>query len=217
MKLFLLRNCRSAGALSVVALAALALFLDAPAAPCEILLNEILAAPSVDWDGDGTYSSRNDEWVEIVNVGTASVDLSQFLLSDADTTIRFQFQGVLAPDEHFLVFGGEAVAWQQDQGRPVTGLSLNNAGDTVRLWQILGSDTVMVDAYQYKSHEATAERSSGRQPDGGAWVLFDALNPYSGSQEPQGTGCQPTPGEKNECTATPVSEVSWGRVKRAYR
>ena len=217
MKIFQARYGRSAGAFSVVALAALALFLDAPAAPCEILLNEILAAPSVDWDGDGAYSSRNDEWVEIVNVGTASVDFSQFLLSDADSTIRFQFQGVLASEGHVLVYGSGAVAWQQDQGRPVTGLSFNNSGDTVRLWQILGSDTVMVDAYQYKSHEATAERSSARQPDGGAWALFDALNPYSGSQEPPGTGCQPTPGETNECSATPTNQMSWGRVKRVYR
>ena len=75
----------------------------------------------------------------------------------------------------------------------------------------------MVDSYAYKSHETSTDRASGREPDGGTWVIFDGLNPYSGSQEPGGNGCEPTVGQTNECTATQTSEHSWGVVKSVYR
>jgi hypothetical protein len=61
---------------------AFAIAVAAPAA-AQIQLNEILADPASDWDGDGTTNSRSDEWVEVVNVGTTTVDLSTYRLSDA--------------------------------------------------------------------------------------------------------------------------------------
>ncbi len=191
--------------------------LHAPAASCDVLLNEILAAPAQDWNGDGTQSSRDDEWIEIVNTGAAIVPLDDLLVSDADSTIRIRLSGSLAPQARLVIYGGDASEWQRDNGRTVTGLSLNNAGDTVRLWQIVGPDTVAVDAYAYKSHESASERASGRLPDGGAWSLFDGLNPYSGSAEPAGNGCDPTPGAANQCDSTPTQSATWGRVKSAYR
>lgn len=193
------------------------LALDAPAAPCEVLLNEILAAPTQDWNTDGTVSSRDDEWVELINIGTAEVDLSAFMISDKDSTIRFRFAGSLSPGARAVVFGSDAVAWQQANDRTSSGLSLNNSGDTVRLWQVAGAETLMVDAYAYKSHETSGDRASGRQPDGGTWVIFDGLNPYSGSQEPAGNGCEPTVGQPNECVPTQTSENSWGVIKSVYR
>jgi hypothetical protein len=39
-------------------------------------LSEILAGPARDWDGDGVYDSRGDEWVEVVNHGAGPVELS---------------------------------------------------------------------------------------------------------------------------------------------
>lgn len=193
------------------------LLLGAPAASCEVLLNEMLAGPTLDWNGDGAVSSRDDEWLEIVNAGSASVDLSDYLMSDADSTVRYRFSGSLAPGERALVFGAEVVEWQRDAGVAVAGLSLNNSGDTVRLWRIVVDDTIMVDAYVYKSHETSGDRASGREPDGGAWTLFDGLNPYTGGLDPSGNGCQPTPGEANKCDTTQLSEETWGRVKGVYR
>ena len=49
--------------------------LCAPAG-AQVVINEILADPARDWDGDGDYNFRNDEWVEIVNAGDAAVSLS---------------------------------------------------------------------------------------------------------------------------------------------
>jgi len=212
MRLLLLR-ARLAG-LGILFVSGMAL--QAPAASCDILLNEILAAPAQDWNGDGEVSSRDDEWVELYNSGAASADLSDLLLSDADSTIRIRLTGTLGAGEWLVVYGGHASGWQSDNGRSVTGLSLNNAGDVVRLWQVQGPDTVQIDAYQYKSHESTSDRASGRQPDGGDWTLFDGLNPYGGSQEPAGTGCDPSPGAGNDCV-TQAQTSTWGRVKGAYR
>jgi hypothetical protein len=203
--------------LLAVPLVLAALVLDAPACPCDVLLNEILAGPGRDWNGDGAVSSRDDEWVELVNTGSAAVDLAGYLLSDADSTFRYVFSGVLGAGERRVVFGLQAVDWQRATGRAISGLSLNNSGDTVRLFLAMGADTVMVDAYGYKSHEAATDRASGRRPDGGVWTLFDGLNVYTGTLEPPSTQCLPSPGAVNQCGPTEARPSTWGRIKQAYR
>ncbi len=54
---------------------AVAVHLPAMATPASadgvLQLNEILAAPARDWDGSGAFSSRDDEWVEVINSGNA--------------------------------------------------------------------------------------------------------------------------------------------------
>ncbi len=116
------------------------------------------------------------------------------------------------------MFGGDAYNWEHDNGQSAFGLSLGNSGDTVMLWEIGASDTTLIDSYTYASHEAAADRAIGRLPDaGGAWTLFDGMNPYSGSTDPQGNGCNPTPGAANTCDSTPVENASWGRLKTLYR
>ena len=64
----------------------------------QVLINEILADPASDWDGDASVGSRNDEWVEIVNVGGTAVDLSHYRLVDASGGFnwRYGFSGMLA-------------------------------------------------------------------------------------------------------------------------
>jgi hypothetical protein len=184
----------------------------------QIRVNELLADPGVDWNQDATVSSRDDEWFEIVNAGTTPVNIDNLRMSDGGTTrnLRFGFSGVLAPGAVRVVFGSESVAWEEANALGSAGLSLNNAGDEVRLWEVAGTDTILIDHYTYASFEVLNDRSTGRMPDGAdTWHVFDALNPYSGTTPPLGTGCNPTPGQSNIC-ATPVEPVSWGRVKRIY-
>jgi hypothetical protein len=77
---------------------------------------------------------------------------------------------------------------------PALGLSLNNAGDTVRLFQVGGGATTLVDSLEYGA--LAPDVSSGRLPDGSpAWEPFDALD--------GGTGPQPTPGGANGGPASP--------------
>ncbi|MEK7347829.1 MAG: lamin tail domain-containing protein [Candidatus Eisenbacteria bacterium] len=179
-----------------------------------LVLNELLAGPARDWDGDGVFDARKDEWVEIKNDGAAPVDLAAYRVADADSTIRYAYSGILAPGSVLLVTGTMALDWQRAVGRTASGLSLNNSGDTVRLFRIDGADTVAVDVKSYNSIEGASDRSAGRF--GAGWALFDALNAYAGSGEPKGTGCPPTPGAENGCT-TKVSSTTWGWIKANYR
>lgn len=181
----------------------------------DLRISEILAGPARDWDGDGVYDSRSDEWVEVMNRGFALVDLAPYRLADADSTIRYELSGTLAPGSVLLVTGSMAVAQQRALGRAATGLSLNNSGDTVRLFRVAGSDTTLVDAHRYGTIEGASDRSTGWIDDPASWSLFDALDPYTGSGDPKGTGCNPTPGVRNACP-TPVASSTWGRIKRLY-
>lgn len=197
----------------------LAAFCEAPplAHAQGVRLNEILAGPARDWDGSGAFSSRDDEWIEIANAGTAVADLSGFFVTDGDTLPRYAFSGALAPGAVLLVTGKMSYDWERANGHPAFGLSLGNSGDTVLLWQVSGADTALVDTYTYRSHEAAADRACGRAIDMAAWQLFDALNPYTGTLLPQGNLCAPTPGALNTCTSTPARPTSWGRVKTLLR
>ncbi len=203
------RRLASAGALlSMTAL---------PAAAATLQLNEFLAGPARDWDGNGVVSTRDDEWIELRNASSASIDLAGFILTDADSLPRLALAGLLGPGERRVVYGRESYDWERTNGFPAFGLSLGNSGDAVLLWQVQGSDTVLVDAYTYRSHEAAADRAVGRLNDDGAWSLFDGLNPYTGTTQPSGTGCNPTPGVANACALTPVRKSSWGALKRLYQ
>ncbi len=189
----------------------------APSFAATLQLNEILPGPARDWDGGGTYSSRDDEWVEVRNAGTAPLDLAGWLITDADSIPRYALGGTLDPGARRVVFGKTSYDWERANGYPAFGLSLGNSGDSVLLWQIVGADTVLVDSYTYRSHEAAADRSIGRLHDTEEWRLFDGLNPYTGTTPPIGSGCAPTPVAANACDVTPAHNVTWGRVKALYR
>jgi hypothetical protein len=122
--------------LLVIAVAAAVAFRFAPPARAQVgvglALSEILAGPSRDWNGDGAFDARKDEWAEIWNSGAGPVDLSAYRLADADSTIRYEFSGSLAGGSVVLVLGSAAEDQQRALGRTVTGLSLNNAGDCPR-------------------------------------------------------------------------------------
>lgn len=182
-----------------------------------VRLNEILAGPARDWDGSGAFSSRDDEWIEIANAGATVADLAGFFVTDGDSIPRYAFSGTLGPLGTRLVTGKMSYDWEKLAGQPAFGLSLGNTGDSVILWQVTGADTVLVDTYTFKSHEAAADRSAGRAPDSGQWVLYDGLNPYTGTLTPSGNACAPTPGAVNTCTASPAHPATWGALKAAYR
>jgi len=193
------------------------LALAAPAGAATLQIEEFMAGPARDWDGSGTFSSRDDEWVEVRNVSGATLDLGGFVLTDADSIPRFAFSGSLAAGERVVVYGKTSFDWEHATGNPAFGLSLGNSGDAVMLWHVDGADTTLVDSYTYKSHEAGADRSVGRMNDDGAWSLFDGLDPYTGTLQPGSTGCNPTPAMANTCSATETEHSTWGGLMRKYR
>jgi hypothetical protein len=159
--------------------------------------------------------------VEVYNPGPGDVHLTEYWLRDGlGDAVHLNLFGVLAPGEVAVFYGYHAVAWQLENGAGSSGLSLNNGGDTVQLLRTDPADPdnlLLVDEKVYVAHEGADDRACGRAPDGGAWALFDSLNPYEGELEPQGTGCEPTPGLNNDCDETPTEAVPWSEVKARWR
>ena len=181
-----------------------------------IVLNELVAAPASDWNGDGEIDYKNDEWVEILNTGNTAEDLTGLYLKDATgDAYHYGFQGSLQPGETLVVFGSDAVAWQAAHDAGSSGLSINNGNETLELWRDLPDPRVLqvVDFVPIPAHAGVSDRAMGRLPDSLDWVLFDSLNPYSGDLLPTGTGCVPSPGTPNVCDVVGVETLSFSRLK----
>ncbi len=134
-----------------------------------IMINEILADPpsgaAGDANQDGTTSSTRDEFVELFNPDTETVDISAWTLEDS-VKVRHEFPAgtILGANGILVVFGGgdpvlPGIDWQVAS----TGsLSLNNTSDAVILRDPLG---VIIDQIAYGS-EAGHNQSLTRAPEG---------------------------------------------------
>jgi hypothetical protein len=173
--------------------------LSAAPVSSEPAINEFMAGPGSDWDGDFESDSRDDEWVEIVNPDSTSVNLvGYYLLSGPTRAPAYGFSGTLDPGEFLCVYGSGALEWQGENGAGSIGLSLNNSGDVLWLARVSAGDTVVVDSVEYVSGDVGSDVSVGRLPDGdGDWVLFDHFT-YMG-----GTGTDPTPCASNASAPPP--------------
>jgi len=116
----------------------------AAAAAPHLVINEILADPpnarAGDANADGVRDASDDEFVELVNTGTAPLCLAGWTLGDANEAGRHVFPlGAALPPGRALVvfgggvptgrFGGATVQWAAFNGR----LNLSNAGDVLTL------------------------------------------------------------------------------------
>ena len=133
--------------------------------PGAILLNEFLPHP-----GPG-----EQEFIEIINRSGVYVDLSGWQLDDAPGGSK---PYVMYPGT--VIGPGGLLAFSQD----VTGVALNDAGDTARL---LLPDGSVADAWSYKP-APKAGTSWARIPDGGGW-------------NPRGI---PSPGQPNQAEPGPA-------------
>jgi len=125
-----------------------------------IVLNEFMANPS------GPDSS--DEWIELHNTWEYQVDVGGCRVGDDATYQRTIDAGTVIPGHGFLVIYGS------DYGS----LSLNNGGDTVRLFAPGGEE---LDNHTYTN--SSTDVSEGREWDGAqSWSFF----------------AFPTPGESND-------------------
>jgi len=213
-----------AGPIPKLLLGVLAFLLMIPiAAGAQVVINEIMADPAGDWDADGSYDYRADEWIEVRNIGTDPVDLNDYWLRDGTgEDIHLRLFGTLAPDGVAVFYGSQALAWQLAEGLTQTGFSLNNGGDAVHLLQTIPEtnplELDLVDLATYGDHEAEDDRSSGLDLGAALWRLYDGLNAYGGDQLPGPTGCDPSPGEPNFCVPqVAVDELRFGTVKALYR
>jgi Lamin Tail Domain len=143
---------------------------DPPTGP-QIIINEILADPAADLsgdsNGDGVRHFSDDEFVELVNISTESIDISGYTISDS-YMVRFTFpeNTIVAPNQAIIVFGGgDSGLYAEFVGALVFsagGLGLNNTGDTVTLADNYGSD---LNSMTYGS-EGGNDKSLTRATDG---------------------------------------------------
>ena len=157
---------------------AASLFADLPLmpAPAVLLVNEI------DYDQDGT--SDNAEFIEILNPGSTTVDLSGYRFelvdgADGDAYLAFDGAGQLAGGA-FLVIADQAVIDglpAETSSLALTGSGVTNGPDGVRI--VSTADGRIVDAVHYEGvvpgagegspapqDPAAASRSIGRCPSG---------------------------------------------------
>ena len=141
-----------------------------------LVINEYLADPPTglagDANGDGSRSSSQDEFVEILNRTAEPFDISGYTLSDADAVRHvFAARTILPPFEAVVVFGGGTPTGPYGNAADnhlvfkasTGGLSLNNGGDTITLQDAQGR---IVQQITYTAAEGGAGQSINRDPDG---------------------------------------------------
>jgi lamin tail-like protein/IPT/TIG domain-containing protein len=144
-----------------------------------LVINEFLADPADnvvgDANGDGTRSSSQDEFIEIVNRTAEPFEVGGYKMLDADA-LRHVFAAgtVIPPFEAVVVFGGgspKGAFGNAGENHLVLkastgGLSLNNGGDTIKLEDPQGR---IVQEIKFGAAEGAAGQSINRDPDlGGA-------------------------------------------------
>ncbi len=153
--------------------------------PAKLILNEICA--------NEPGSATAGEFVEIVNVGGGTADLSGVGVYDA-TGLRHLFPGgsTLAPGKAIAVFGGAAgiPAGLSNAVAASTGLlNLANGGDTVILKDSAGAE---VDSFTYAAALASVDGASmNRSPDAiaaGVFALHTSIASAPASPGKKATG-----------------------------
>lgn len=140
----------------------------------EIYINEIMA------DNDSTIEDPDEagafeDWVELYNPGSTSIDLSGFYLrDDSSEPTQWQF-----PSGSTIAAGGYLIIWADgdtDQGDTHASFGLSSGGETVELYNIDGA--TLVDSITFG--EQTTDVSYGRLTDG-TDILLSMTTPTPGA------------------------------------
>lgn len=143
-----------------------------------IVLNEVLYDPPDDApgdaNGDGARDPNDDEFIEIVNVGSTSIDLSDIEIYDTDALTMGTPRHVipagttLAPNQALVVFGGGTPtgsfggAVVQTANGFENRLNLNNAGDVLTVQRPSGA--ILLD-FDVEPLSNNPNESYTRDPD----------------------------------------------------
>ena len=126
-----------------------------------VVINEFLSQPRSDWNGDGEINS-GDEFIEIINLGIVTVDLSNWSLDDQPGD-----SSAYTIPSNVSIQPGARMAFFSSQ----TGILLSTGGDSVRLFRSTG---LITDAFTYDVIR-TPDQSWCRFPDGGHVWVFGCL------------------------------------------
>lgn len=169
-----------------------------PPAAGDLKINEFLAADGgttnggVDSNCDGLLTDSNDEFLELVNVSSKTLDLTGVTYSDA-LGVKFTFAPqangslTLAPNKAVVIWGGGTPMCPGVTNFFTNGtyhsLSLNDAGDTITI-KTAGPTPVTIATTTYGA--ATIGKSFNLSPDitGTAYALHDAVATHVGNFTP---------------------------------
>ena len=179
--------------------------LHSPQAEAAILINEVLADPAGDANGDGSVHSTRDEFVELVNTGPTSVPLSHWTLSDL-VQVRHVFaeDTLISGRGFFVVFGGGTPQGFMDFATASSGgLGLNNPGDTLTLRDASAS---LIDSFAY-GPEGGMDVSLARSPDAtGGFVQHSSVSSLAFSPGTTVSGLPTLPVPQDTREPTPPAE-----------
>jgi hypothetical protein len=144
-----------------------------------IVINEVMASnatSATDNNGD------NDDWIELYNNGSTTVDLSGWFLSDTPfepTKWELPDGAGLAPNEYMIIWADE----QGGQGFFHANFKLSASGESVLLFD---ADTALVDAVDFDQQEP--DMGYARVPNGtGPFVIqaptFNGNNNFASVEE----------------------------------
>lgn len=137
-----------------------------PPAKNELVLNEINSSP--------------DDWVELMNIGTETIDLSGFELRDNSDDHRWRFPSgstiaagsllVVDAKSNGLIYNDQTKTFADGTLEAAIGIG---SGDSIRLYN---KNDILLDEYSWTEHASyngdAAKASYGRYPDGtGAFCL----------------------------------------------
>ena len=119
-----------------------------------VVINEVAWAGS----SDGT----SDEWIELYNAGSSSVDLSGWYIEDDGSSKYIIESGVIAPKGYFLIEDSEIAT--NIIADAVIGISLANAGDSLILKDAGGvmADSVNASGVAWPAGSSTPKASMER-------------------------------------------------------
>ena len=138
----------------------------------QVLISEILADPAAglsgDANGDGSSVAGEDEFIELINTGSTSMDISGYTLSDG-VQVRFTFPAstVIPAREAAVVFGGGTPTGAFGNATAnglvfvAAGLSLDDTGDSVTF----SDDSAAVVQTVTYGAEGAQDQSLVRDPD----------------------------------------------------
>lgn len=128
-----------------------------------LYINEILADnESVNTDSSGKF----DDWIELYNAGSDTIDLAGLYLTDDFTKpLKWKIPIVdsisfnILPDEHKIIWCDN----DPEEGQDHVGFSLSKIGEMIGITQITGNDTVFIDSVSFS--DQLPNISYGRFPD----------------------------------------------------
>ena len=135
-----------------------------------MLLNEIVASNQ---RGLTDAVGETSDWVELYNPGPDSLDLAGYYLSDSENTpTKWQFSGGTIPADGYLLIRASGRDTTFPVGELHTNFRISSGGEALFL---SAPDSRLLD--ESPRRVLAPDRSLGRDPDTGDWVVFSSPTP----------------------------------------